>query len=1111
MVKNTKIIRGQYMKNLSELYKTDYKNTMKWNDFLKNIAKGKVKKLNNYVEEIKKIPYNEYDNQRNTFIKNVMKDYANLGTYCTIPMRYKKNENKNRKRIIKKDYYTIPYTWLVGTNGVMSYNNIKKKLEKFEKSPENFKQSLRISESNRELNEINQQLLLNFVLGSDEFYGGIPDYAGATFSSGVVNGDIMVDCSTKILFQQNEEYIKDCCFYNSMKHYKIEKEEYKKINKFDDIKNILMNLNINYVIFNDYFSFTKSNVMNNQGEKITYKDNIYIQINIKPKVINKNIIDKTKQVFYFAMNIGVNKNHIFVPYESINNFFINSTYSKVFIHKYDKLIQYNKIKNIDVNGYRYIYYDLETIQDFNIDGFFREISISISYFDIENTMTTYDEDYIKNQLINNCKFDLKDDLNIFEIIKKCMDKNRHNKIISFNGSRFDNIFLLKSMKENKYEPCIMVNNGMVELNNNKLSSLLFSTHDICRFITGKLSEISENFIKNEELRKVKRLDLFVTMQELYEDNKKLYTDLKFAEELKKYNDLDIISLGLIHYNFYKELKYILKEVYNEEEIINCVSISQYVFKIFTSSIKDNQIKPKKFTEKIKNNETKKVVNNSNILKIYDAMHVKKTGGRCQAGNKYIINYNEEEINNEECILNNIKNIIKDFDLKSMDVASLYPFVMCMYKLGFFMAGELIFTQKYIKNKTGVYFIDITQNLKENEQIFYCEKNEEGNNWNVDGKKIENIIMTSVEYEEILKNKPHWEIKIKYGFYTNKSVKGCDLFKVLLPFLREKTRQDFYKQTKDIKFNPALRETCKQICNSLSGKFLQQFKKIEYQIENFEIISVDLENENRNDYLKNQMRRDKMLHVGLFIYSLSKVYMYKYMYGCIDKKDFTYTDTDSYKFILKESFNKWMDIYGNIKMKDLIFKEIYNDNELGFNENTTLYFNGDGVKKIGQFEDEYNKKGYDKGIYMDKKEYMVYNSEKILKNENIKDGDYKIMFKGVSKEFLILNDEIENINVNFRKKKTNEILNINSYNDLNDEDKEKYVPELNISDLVYSSYKINKEIGEKFKSLDKIKMIKNFEKLFLNKLKGKKTPILMQFFSKNILSKSIRKEYIIKLI
>jgi hypothetical protein len=99
-------------------------------------------------------------------------------------------------------------------------------------------------------------------------------------------------------------------------------------------------------------------------------------------------------------------------------------------------------------------------------------------------------------------------------------------------------------------------------------------------------------------------------------------------------------------------------------------------------------------------------------------------------------------------------------------------------------------------------------------------------------------MTAVDFEEIIKNKilrknNPWELKIVDGYYSEESIRGCELFACILPFLQEKTRQD---SLPDNERNGAMRETCKTVMNCLSGKFLQAASDTEYFLnkDTFEI-------------------------------------------------------------------------------------------------------------------------------------------------------------------------------------------------------------------------------------------------------------------------------------
>jgi len=46
--------------------------------------------------------------------------------------------------------------------------------------------------------------------------------------------------------------------------------------------------------------------------------------------------------------------------------------------------------------------------------------------------------------------------------------------------------------------------------------------------------------------------------------------------------------------------------------------------------------------------------------------------------------------------------MEDIVNRSLDVASLYPFVMMLYNKSYFMSGDLIYTDIFINDKLGVY-------------------------------------------------------------------------------------------------------------------------------------------------------------------------------------------------------------------------------------------------------------------------------------------------------------------------------------------------------------------------------------------------------------------------
>jgi hypothetical protein len=182
-------------------------------------------------------------------------------------------------------------------------------------------------------------------------------------------------------------------------------------------------------------------------------------------------------------------------------------------------------------------------------------------------------------------------------------------------------------------------------------------------------------------------------------------------------------------------------------------------------------------------------------------------------------------------------------------------------------------------------------------------------------------------------------------------------------------------------------------NSLSGKFLQAVRQVEKEVLHPDVIdslrqngsitkSIETVKKSEEDYHIESLKKDKMLHVGLFIYSLSKIYMYQNAYSItlptdegttiIGKNEFVYTDTDSNKIVKQEVFDNWMELRGAKSMADQVWPECLEMN-LGYTRDTTYFYNATPgtIKCMGQFEDEYKGKGYNNAIYLSKKEYMVW--------------------------------------------------------------------------------------------------------------------------------------------
>ena len=461
-----------------------------------------------------------------------------------------------------------------------------------------------------------------------------------------------------------------------------------------------------------------------------------------------------------------------------------------------------------------------------------------------------------------------------------------------------------------------------------------------------------------------------------------------------------------------------------------------------------------------------------------------------------------------------------------------------------MSGKLIPTSVYVEGKPGIYFGTVTQNHENNELGFFCEKSIIANDWGVFGRQITRVVMTSHDIEEILKKKPHWQFTINWGYYTDNNARGIDIFTNIVPFMREKAHQDLLAINKDPNANSAIREMCKSIMNSLSGKFLQAVRQIEKYVLHPDIIdalrengtivkSIDTARKDDDDYHIESLKKDKMLHVGLFIYSLSKIYMYQNAYSItneegatiIGKNEFVYTDTDSNKIVKQEVFDNWMELRGGKSMADQVWPECLEMN-LGYTRDTTYFYNGTpgSIKCMGQFEDEYKGKGYNNAIYLSKKEYMVWKTVdgKITKS--------CIKLKGVQcTKLKILNKEDKDIG---RDVSEGKLFTIN-YIPFNEDGKklqrvgivEGYQMggngrwECQINNDIYTGgdywWKENNRLTTEIEAIEEERATdhdayaRKFIYIMRRKWEGKKTLVLVKNFKRSIEQQEIRNSFMIK--
>ena len=1019
-------------------------------------------------------------------------------------------------------------------------------------------------------------------LGLGDLFGGgggddIPPYMQAGFES---FGDYLAsfgcndlidhkpDLKTRtmnVMKQINVEKVPNNCFREALDHHGLESKTTGLVS-INDILNELHELKVNYIIYNPILNALDSEyIKSHLGDRrvnLPQKSSenapkvLHREIKIEP-IIEYQCQDFEGPVYLFALFRNRDDGHIYVPQPI--EIYTNGSQKAIYqIATFRERRYMKKITSVaNKRKSNYIYYDIESNETTN-DRKFKCNSVSILRYSCHHDMykmdeskvvemlkSSFDADGIRQQSRSICYLQrgandsqedierrqspnlrIVDEIDLWSIILPYMDPDAQNYIVSFNGACFDNLFLLKSIIDNKVLCETSICGGLIELSSAQISDMPeFRTLDIRRLLggTGSLEGHSRSFIKDITMRKTCNKKLFKIINEKYRNGRVLDDD-EFINEFIGYNNLDVESLMLIHCAMLRALTDITKDQQIETIISRCVSLAQFSMIWFKKGIKTlpQNKKPQKFANVGKMTE---ITEDEQKLQ-YDLLRTYKTGGRCQAQKTEVYE--------------------SKFDQTSLDVASLYPFAMMCYNKGYYMAGKLKATSVYVEGKPGVYFGTVTQiNNGNNEMGFFCNKSMIANDWDVFDRQITRVVMTSHDIEEILKKKPHWQFTIVWGYYTEDSARGIDIFASILPFMKEKAVQDALVVNKDPSANTAIREMCKSVMNSLSGKFLQAVKQVEKYVlepdaldlmrQNGTVVqsAIDTVRKDDDEFRIESLKKDKMLHVGLFIYSLSKIYMYQNAYSVmndegvtvIGKREFVYTDTDSNKIVKQEVFDNWMELRGARSMADQVWPEVLEMN-LGYTQNTTFFYSGNRgtIKCMGQFEDEYKGKGYNNAIYLNKKEYMVWktNSEGVITNSCIK-------LKGVQcTKLKILNKEDKDIG---RDISENKLFTINYIIGRNEcvgiEEGYKMGAHINgrweclINNNIYGAddywWNENNRMTEEIESIEHEKAtdhdayVRKFIYIMKRKWRGMKTLVLIKNFKRNLDQQEVRNPFMIKRI
>jgi hypothetical protein len=658
---------------------------------------------------------------------------------------------------------------------------------------------------------------------------------------------------------------------------------------------------------------------------------------------------------------------------------------------------------------RYLFFDYETVIDFEKSSCMREYSLSVlnlSNDELEE-LTCADEekneDIVKAIRKRCCMTFLGYDCSI-KFIKWVLE-NQMDKafvFIGFNNANFDNFILLDSLlRFNEVNSEFSVSD--IFYNGSQLLNFYMcgrhNTFDIHKHLMGSLKNNCESFKinccakKSFDHNKAQQLYLNGGLIDFITDN----------DELKEYNEYDVLATAVLFCKYRRALNQIEATKPYAPLLHSIKTIGSLIYKVFEAS---------------------KIVKKFELPKLsyeqYTDLQKSKIAGRVE-------------------LFNGVQKV--EERLVSTDVCSLYPYVMSVAPV-YYPCGKMIQTDKYMGSDVmGFYYCDIDQsNLKGlNLPKIYAKKTEIENDWGHNEILVDYLISNVMI--ELLK-KFNCGLVIKKGFYFTEKKKSCDMFDFLLDFMKAKNEQDTKKKVKDDSYNPALRETLKLLMNSLSGKVIEglhtektedinsvaEYEKIKDKSQSINFINaignkIFITYEVDGEKIINKQRP---IYLGVLIYDYAKSYMYTHSYSKVGLDQLLYTDTDASKFRYSK-FIEWKKNVDDNNIQVPHWEEVEKIDERY--KNHKIYESDSKV--FGSFEDELeDMKGEDYKFYCLEKKSWCY----------AVDGEAKFRFKGLNGAALLLSLEekfIEQRIIKHKAKGEKEAWNETKYQITKDSELEVY--------------------------------------------------------------------------
>ena len=265
----------------------------------------------------------------------------------------------------------------------------------------------------------------------------------------------------------------------------------------------------------------------------------------------------------------------------------------------------NNIKLVKQQTLEYIFFDYETVIEFEESSCMKEYSLSILQLtnnELENLTDADNRNDIK--VVNDirkrcCKTFIGFDCSL-QFIKWILD-NQENKIfcfIGFNNTNFDNFIFLNALLKNKENKSLNEYNiGEIFYNGSQLLNFKLNgrhhTFDIHKHLMGSLRDNCESF----KIKCCKKLEFnHDKAQQLYLDNK-LIDFITNNQELKDYNEYDVLATAVLFCKYRKALSEIPATEPYTRNLTDTKTIGSLIFKVF-----EDHKKTKKFNFQITRNE-----------------------------------------------------------------------------------------------------------------------------------------------------------------------------------------------------------------------------------------------------------------------------------------------------------------------------------------------------------------------------------------------------------------------------------------------------------------------------------------------------------------------------